>query len=54
MITKANAEGLLIHEDALPAVNTAVTDAETKTAASAALLETRAPEGYGLTVSARP
>ena len=45
MITKANAEGALIHEDALPAVNTAVTDAETKTAASAALLETRAPEG---------
>ena len=45
MITKANAEGALIHEDALPAVNTAVTVAETKTAASAALLETRAPEG---------
>lgn len=45
MITKANAEGALIHKDALPAVNTAVTDAETKTAASAALLETRAPEG---------
>lgn len=45
MITKANAGGALVHESELPVVNTAVTDAETQAAASAALLETRAPEG---------
>lgn len=45
MITKANAGGALVHESELPVVNTAVTNAETQAAASAALLETRAPEG---------
>lgn len=44
MTTKANA-GALVQESELPVVDTAVTNAETQAAASAALLETRAPEG---------